>query len=58
MKAQQQKLKNPKTGKEVTVGSVMNQGEKMYPPALVKKARAIYKQALDREAAARKKRGG
>ena len=58
MKAQQQKLKNPKTGKEVTVGSIMNQGEKMYPPALVKKAKAMYKKALDREAAARKKRGG
>lgn len=55
MKAQQQKLKNPKTGKEVTVGSIMNQGEKMYPPALVKKAKAIYKQAMDREAKTRKK---
>ena len=55
MRAQKQTLKNPKTGKMVTVGSVMNQGTKTYPPALVKKARAIYSAALERERATKKK---
>ena len=55
MRAQKQTLKNPKTGKMVTVGSVMNQGTKTYPPALVKKARAIYSAALERERATKRK---
>ena len=55
MRAQKQTLKNPKTGKMVTVGSVMNQGTKTYPPALVKKAQAIYSAALERERETKKK---
>ena len=55
MQAEKQKLKNPKTGKTVTVASVMNQGTKTYPPALVKKAQAIYSAALERERATKKK---
>jgi len=55
MQAEKQKLKNPKTGKMVTVASVMNQGTKTYPPALVKKAQAIYSAALERERATKKK---
>ena len=48
-------MKNPKTGKTVTVGSIMNQGTKKYPPALVKKARAMFKMAMDKETQIRKK---
>ena len=48
-------LKNPKTGNTVTVGSIMNQGTKKYPPALVKKARAMFKMAMDKETQIRKK---
>ena len=53
--AEKQKLKNPKTGKEVTVRSIMNQGTRKYPSALVKKANAIYKKALEKEQKARNK---
>ena len=42
-RALKQTLKDPKSGKEVTVGSIKNQGEKKYSPALVKKANAIFK---------------
>ena len=55
MQAQKKQLKNPKTGKMVTVGSIMNQGTKTYPSALVKKAKAIYSAALERERATKKK---
>ena len=55
MKALKQTLKDPKTGKEVTVGSIKNQGEKRYSPALVKKAQAIYRAALEKEKAAKAK---
>ena len=44
-RALKQTLKDPKSGKEVTVGSIKNQGEK-YSPALVKKANAIFKKKL------------
>ena len=54
-KALKQKLKDPKTGKEVTVGSIKNQGEKRYSPALVKKANAIFKKAMERERATKAK---
>jgi len=53
--AEKQKLKNPKNGKEVTVRSIMNQGTRKYPSALVKKANAIYKKALEKEQKARNK---
>ena len=53
--AEKQMLKNPKTGKEVTVRSIMNQGTRKYPSALVKKANAIYKKALEKEQKARNK---
>jgi len=53
--AEKQTLKNPKTGKEVTVRSIMNQGTRKYPSALVKKANAIYKKALEKEQKARNK---
>ena len=53
--AEKQTLKNPKTGKEVTVRSIMNQGTKKYPSTLVKKANAIYKKALEKEQKARNK---
>ena len=53
--AEKQTLKNPKTGKEVTVRSVMNQGTKTYPSALVKKANAIYDKALEKERKAKNK---
>ena len=54
-KALKQKLKDPKTGKEVTIGSIKNQGEKRYSPALVKKANAIFKKAMEKEMATKKK---
>ena len=53
--AEKQTLKNPKNGKEVTVRSIMNQGTRKYPSALVKKANAIYKKALEKEQKARNK---
>ena len=54
-RALKQKIKDPKSGKEVTVGSVKNQGEKKYPPALVKKANAIFKKAMEKEKAVKAK---
>ena len=54
-RALKQKIKDPKSGKEVTVGSVKNQGEKKYPPALVKKANAIFKKAMEKERAVKAK---
>ena len=54
-KALKQKIKDPKTGKEVTVGSVKNQGEKRYDSALVKKANAIFKKAMEKERAVKAK---
>ena len=54
-RALKQKLKDPKTGKEVTVGSIKNQGEKKYSPALVKKANDIFRKAMEKERAAKKR---
>ena len=54
-RALKQTLKDPKTGKEVTIGSIKNQGEKRYSPALVKKANAIFKKAMEKEMAVKKK---
>ena len=54
-RALKQKLKDPKTGKEVTVGSIKNQGEKKYSPALVKKAKDIFRKAMEKERATKKK---
>ena len=54
-KALKQKIKDPKSGKEVTVGSVKNQGEKKYDSALVKKANAIFKKAMEKERAVKAK---
>ena len=54
-KALKQKLKDPKSGKEVTVGSIKNQGEKRYDSALVKKANAIFKKAMEKERASKKR---
>ena len=53
--ALKQKLKDPKSGKEVTIGSIKNQGEKRYDSALVKKANAIFKKAMEKEMATKKK---
>ena len=55
-RALKQTLKDPKTGKEVTVGSIKNQGEKKYSPALVKKANAIFKKAMEKERAVKAKK--
>ena len=41
-KALKQKLKDPKSGKEVTVGSIKNQGTIRYSSSFVKKANAIF----------------
>ena len=54
-KALKQKLKDPKSGKEVTVGSIKNQGTKRYSSSLVKKANAIFKKAMEKEMATKKK---
>ena len=54
-RALKQTLKDPKSGKEVTVGSIKNQGEKKYSPALVKKANDIFRKAMEKEKATRKK---
>ena len=54
-RALKQTLKDPKSGKEVTVGSIKNQGEKKYSPALVKKAKDIFKKAMEKEMATKKK---
>jgi len=54
-RALKQTLKDPKSGKEVTVGSIKNQGEKRYDSALVKKANAIFKKAMEKEMAVKKK---
>ena len=54
-RALKQKIKDPKSGKEVTVGSIKNQGEKKYSPALVKKANAIFKKAMEKERAVKAK---
>ena len=54
-RALKQTLKDPKSGKEVTVGSIKNQGEKRYDSALVKKANAIFRKAMEKERAARKR---
>ena len=54
-RALKQTLKDPKSGKEVTVGSVKNQGEKKYDSALVKKANAIFKKAMEKERAVKAK---
>ena len=54
-RALKQTLKDPKTGKEVTIGSIKNQGEKRYDSALVKKANAIFKKAMEKEMAIKKK---
>ena len=54
-RALKQTLKDPKSGKEVTIGSIKNQGEKRYDSALVKKANAIFKKAMEKEMAVKKK---
>jgi len=54
-KALKQTLKDPKTGKDVTVGSIKNQGEKRYGAALVKRANDIFKKAMEKEKAAKAK---
>ena len=54
-RALKQTLKDPKSGKEVTIGSIKNQGEKRYDSALVKKANAIFKKAMEKEMATKKK---
>ena len=54
-KSLKQKLKDPKSGKEVTVGSIKNQGTKRYSSSLVKKANAIFKKAMEKEMATKKK---
>ena len=54
-RALKQTLKDPKSGKEVTVGSIKNQGEKKYSPALVKKAKDIFRKAMEKERAAKKR---
>ena len=54
-RALKQTLKDPKSGKEVTVGYIKNQGEKKYSPALVKKANDIFRKAMEKEKATRKK---
>ena len=54
-RALKQTLKDPKSGKEVTVGSIKNQGEKRYDSALVKKANAIFKKAMEKERASKKR---
>ena len=54
-KALKQKLKDPKSGKEVTVGSIKNQGTKRYSSSLVKKANAIFKKAMEKERAVKAK---
>ena len=54
-RALKQTLKDPKTGKEVTVGSIKNQGKKRYDSALIKKADAIFKKAMEKERATKAK---
>ena len=54
-RALKQTLKDPKSGKEVTVGSIKNQGTKRYSSSLVKKANAIFKKAMEKEMATKKK---
>ena len=54
-RALKQTLKDPKSGKEVTVGSIKNQGEKKYSPALVKKANDIFRKAMEKERASKKR---
>ena len=54
-RALKQKIKDPKSGKEVTVGSVKNQGEKRYDSTLVKKANDIFRKAMEKERAAKKR---
>ena len=54
-KALKQTLKDPKSGKEVTVGSIKNQGTKRYSSSLVKKANDIFRKAMEKERAAKKR---
>ena len=54
-RALKQTLKDPKSGKEVTIGSIKNQGEKRYGAALVKKANDIFKKAMEKEKAVKAK---
>ena len=54
-RALKQTLKDPKSGKEVTVGSIKNQGEKKYSPALVKKANAIFKKSYGKRKSSKSK---
>ena len=54
-RALKQTLKDPKSGKEVTIGSIKNQGEKKYSPALVKKANDIFRKAMEKERASKKR---
>ena len=54
-RALKQTLKDPKSGKEVTVGSIKNQGTKRYSSSLVKKANDIFRKAMEKERAAKKR---